>query len=291
MARLQPFKPTLKLPDPLRGDEESMSVADASAGSPSGRVSRLARPAEIRPEGLSCIVGVRLDVRVLQIATVGENPDAVFVGIRTFPTSKLILLHTPEFTSATRDVARRTAGIKLPTELRPIGPEVLMDCLRIVTRIAAAERGVFDEIVVNTGGGPRMMTCSLLAAAFVNGIRAIDVQGDRPITLPVLKFSYTELVTEAKLRILRALERLGGETGSLEELGKGSGLEKSLLSYHIRGGRDTRGLESLGLVEVDRGLQGRLAVRLTPSGRTMLLAQPMPDGTGGDAERPPADGP
>ena len=119
-----------------------------------------------------------------------------------------------------------------------------------------------------------MMTCSLLAAAFVNGIRAIDVKENHPITLPVRKFSYTELVTEAKLRIIRTLERLGGQADSLEELAKTAGLEKSLLSYHIRWGRDTRGLESLGLVEVDRRLQGRLAIRLTASGSMMLLAQP-----------------
>ena len=236
-------------------------------------------------EGVSCLTGIPFDVRVLQIATVGENPDAVFVGIRTFPTSKLILLHTPEFAASAREIYRRTTGIKLPTELRAIGPEMLMDCLQIVSRIAAEERGHFDEIVVNTGAGPRMMTCSLLAAAFVNGIRAIDVKEDQPITLPVLKFSYTELVTEAKLRILRTLERLGGGAGSLEELVQRSGLEKSLLSYHIRGGRDSRGLESLGLVEVDRGLQGRLAIRLTASGRTMLLAQPPSSDTTGASAR------
>ena len=234
------------------------------------------------------MVGLPFEVRVLQIATVGENPDAVFVGIRTFPTTKLILLHTPEFATAAREVARRTAGIKLPTELRAIGPEMLMDCLRIVSRIATDERGLFDEIIVNTGAGPRMMTCSLLAAAFVNGIRAIDVREDQPITLPVLKFSYTELVTETKLRLLRTLARLGGDVGSLDELAKSAGLEKALVSYHIRGGRDSRGLESLGLVDVDRGVQGRLAIRLTPSGRTMLMAQPpldtAPDAPGPNSE-------
>lgn len=241
---------------------------------------------EFAAEGLSCVIGVPLTVRVLQISTVGENPDAVFVGIRTFPTTKLILLHTTEFAAAARDVARRTAGIKLPTELRQMGPQMLMDCLRVVSTIATEERGHYDEIVVNTGAGPRMMTCSLLAAAFVNGLRAIDVVGDQPIALPVLKFSYTELITEAKLRILRNLASLGGEAKSLEELGKASGLEKSLLSYHIRGGRESRGLESLGLVEVGRGLQGRLAIRISPSGRTMLMAQPEPAETPTPEDRP-----
>lgn len=219
--------------------------------------------------------GLPFSVRVLQIATVGENPDAIFVGIRTFPASKLILLHTPEFTATAREVARKTTGIKLPTELRLIpADEPLLSCLETVSEINGESRSQYDEIIVNTGSGPRMMTCSLLAAAFVNGVRAIDVMGDRPITLPVLKFSYSELVTEAKLRILRALESTKGTAQSLEELTKSSGMEKSLLSHHIRGGRESRGLEALGLVEVDRGTQGRLTIRLTPSGRMMLMAQP-----------------
>ena len=213
-------------------------------------------------------------VRVLQIATVGEEPDAIFVGIRNFPASKLILLHTPEFTTTAREVARRAAGIKLPAELRLIGDQPLISCLEVVSEVVGQERRHYDEILINTGAGPRMMTCSLLAAAFVNGIRAIDVMDGQPVTLPVLKFSYTELVTEAKLRILRALEKLGGASGSLEELSQRSGVEKSLLSHHIRGGRDSRGLESLGLVEVDRGTQGRLTIRITPGGRMMLMAQP-----------------
>ncbi len=212
-------------------------------------------------------------MRVLQIASVGENPDAVFVGFRTFPVSKLVLLYTPEFEVAARDVARRCAGIKLPTDLIRIDKEPLVACLQMVSAIVKEERTRFDDVVVNTGAGPRMMTCSLLAAAFVNGLTSIDVMGDKPVPLPVLKFSYDEIVTEAKVRILRALEDAGGEVNSLGTLAERTGLDKSLLSYHIRGGQGSRGLESLGLIEVDRAVQGRLVLRVTPMGRILLLAR------------------
>ena len=218
---------------------------------------------------------------VLQIASVGENPDAVFVGFRTFPVSKLVLLYTPEFEAAAREVARRCAGIKLPTESRRIDHEPLMTSLHIVCEIVKEERNRFDDIVVNTGAGPRMMTCSLLAAAFVNGLTSIDVMGDRAVPLPVLKFSYDELVTEAKVGILKALSDGGGAVDSLETLAERTGLDKSLLSYHIRGGRGSRGLEGLGLLEVDRALQGRLVLRLTPMGRVLLLSR-------GEPATPPA---
>ena len=252
-------------------------VASMRAQSGSGPPARVADTeqelAERTGRGLSCVSGLPIRMRLLQIATVGENPDAVFVGIRTFPTAKLVLLHTAEFEASAREVARRSTGIKLPTELKLIGEPPLMSCLEIVSRIAHEEGSQYDDLLINTGAGPRMMTCSLLAAAFVNGIRAIDVMNDQPVPLPVLKFSYTELVTDAKFRLLRALERMGGTAGSLEELTEDSGLDKSLLSYHIRGGKESRGLEGLGLVEVERGVQGRLLIRITPSARMMLMGQ------------------
>jgi DNA-binding transcriptional ArsR family regulator len=217
---------------------------------------------------------------VLQIASVGENPEAVFVGFRTFPVSKVVLLYTPEFEASARDISHRCDGVHVPTELRRIENEPLMACLQHVSEIVRDERSKFDDIVINTGAGPRMMTCALLASAFVNGLTSIDVMGDRAVPLPVLKFSYDELVTDAKVAILRALLDGGGEVGSLEALAERSGLEKSLLSYHIRGGRGARGLEELGLVFVDRAVQGRLVLRLTPMGRVLLLSRgpPLPAG-------------
>lgn len=221
----------------------------------------------------ACVRGVPMEVRVLQVATVGENPDAVFVGIRSFPVTRLILLHTPEFANAAREVAHRAAGVKIQVSLHRIDGDPLLGCLRLVSEIVATERSNYDEIIVNTGGGPRMMTCSLLAAAFVNGVRAIDVMGDHPIALPVLKFSYTELVSDAKLDILRTLEKMGGEANSLEELVQATKMDKSLLSYHIRGGRGAKGLEELGLIEVLRGVQGRLGLRLTATGKLLLIGR------------------
>ncbi len=187
--------------------------------------------------------GVPVRMKVLQVATVGENPDAVFVGVRSFPITKLILLHTPEFASAAHEVARKAGLIRLDVSVHRIEGEPLLGCLRFVSELLQNERSRFDEIIVNTGSGPRMMTCALLAAAFVNGVRAIDVKGDMPVALPVLKFSYSELVSDAKVAILRALDRIGGTSMSLEELAHICAMDKTLLSYHIRGGRGSKGLE------------------------------------------------
>jgi DNA-binding MarR family transcriptional regulator len=74
------------------------------------------------------------------------------------------------------------------------------------------------------------------------------------------------------MRILRAIEATGGDVESLEKLSEISNFGKPLLSYHIRGSEDGDGLESLGLVEVERGKRGRLRVKLTPLGRTLLAS-------------------
>jgi DNA-binding MarR family transcriptional regulator len=85
-----------------------------------------------------------------------------------------------------------------------------------------------------------------------------------------MKYGYTQTVTEPKREILRAIERSGGDVESLEKLSAIANYGKPLLSYHIRGSRDSKGLEGLGLVEIERGKRGRLHVKLTPLGRTLL---------------------
>jgi DNA-binding transcriptional ArsR family regulator len=110
-----------------------------------------------------------------------------------------------------------------------------------------------------------------MSGAFVHGLKAIAITEGTPMQLPVLKFAYAEMISESKMNILRALARAGGEVDSLNDLSEMSGVEKSLLSYHIRGGRDAKGLEELSLVSIDRAKQGRLMVKLTEMGRLMLL--------------------
>lgn len=105
-----------------------------------------------------------------------------------------------------------------------------------------------------------------LSAAFVDGLKAIDMPGEDIVFLPVLQFSYEEALSEAKLDVLGSLDALGGEVTKLRALAKKAHIQDSLASYHIRGGRDGEGLAELGLVEVERGHRGTLTIRLTPMG-------------------------
>jgi len=128
----------------------------------------------------------------------------------------------------------------------------------------------FQDFLINVGPASKHLTCAGVTAAFIHGIRTFDVTGDRAEVLPVMKYGYTQSVTEPKLEILRAIERSGGDVESLEKLSEIVNYGKPLLSYHIRGSQESKGLESLGLVEIERGKRGRLRVRLTSLGRTLL---------------------
>jgi hypothetical protein len=61
-----------------------------------------------------------------------------------------------------------------------------------------------------------------------------------------------------------------GRLIALEELEQASGLGKPLLSYHVQGGKDSKGLANLGLVEVERGDRGKMIINLTTLGKLLV---------------------
>jgi DNA-binding transcriptional ArsR family regulator len=211
---------------------------------------------------------------VLMVATVGAELDPVLVGIRDYPVRKLILLHTKESRKNAEEISRRTKPLLIETELRLIdGGDMLMDTMRQVGEIQSIDGLGFKDMVINVSSGEKMQTCSALSAAFVHGVPAIGVGEAGPFLLPVLKFSYSELISEAKYRILETLDRMGGQAESLADLSKASGVEKSLLSYHLRTTREGKGLEEMGLVNIDRGNLGRLTISISEMGRLMLIGR------------------
>ena len=211
---------------------------------------------------------------VLMVATVGPEVEPVLIGVRDYPVRKLILLHTSQFKANAQDIAKRTTPLFIQTELRQLDDaDLLMDTLRQVGEIQNMEGLEFNDMVINVASGSKMQTCSALSAAFVHGVPAIGVMDSGTFLLPVLKFSYSELISDAKFRILETLDRQAGSSESLADLSKASGVEKSLLSYHLRTTREGKGLEEMGLVHIDRGSLGRLTINLTEMGRLMLIGR------------------
>ncbi len=215
-------------------------------------------------------------MKTLQIAVLGGSDDAVLVGLRNFPAHKLTLVSAPDYiTQANALSGKLTSTLKLLVDVVEVKDASIPTMLEAVGQIVRKESDNYEDFLINVGSAGKHLTCAGVTAAFVHGIKAFDVMGEQPVVLPVMKFSYTQAVTEPKMEILRAIEGSGGDVESLEKLSRVSNYGKPLLSYHIRGSEDGQGLEELGLVEVERGKRGRLRVKLTALGRTLLSTVPV----------------
>jgi DNA-binding transcriptional ArsR family regulator len=208
--------------------------------------------------------------RTLQIAILGDNENAVSIGLRNFPTHKLILITPNQTVEKANKLATKLHEIHSPTiEIVKTKDDTLPSILGTITQTIQQNAESFQEILINVGSANRNQVTAGIAAAYLSGVRTFDITGEDPVIVPVLKLSYREMVSGVKLEILRTLEKLG-QVNSLEELARATNYGKPLLSYHIRGTEQTRGLLSLGLVEVKHLKQGRLQVKLTPLARTLL---------------------
>lgn len=216
--------------------------------------------------------GVSLPGRVLQIATFADDPEALQVGIRNFPVHKLdVICYERDRARAESHAPSIRSVLGIPVSIHTVKEQDLLAVIETIGKILHAEQGNFDEVLLNVGGGDKHLTCSATSAAFVHGLKAFHVIGDTPLLLPIVKMSYTQLVSPPKMEILKAIQKASGKVESLEQLSQLSNYGKPLLSYHIQGAEDARGLAELGLVEVERGKRGRSVVRLTPVGRMLLL--------------------
>ncbi|MFQ5920868.1 MAG: hypothetical protein ACE5JV_02500, partial [Nitrososphaerales archaeon] len=142
--------------------------------------------------------------------------------------------------------------------------------LQRIAEVVGDESEHFDQILVNESGGDRTIGCGAICGAFVHGIKAFAIVHERPVLLPILKLSYSEVISDAKIGILKTIDKTGGSVESLEQLSELSHYGKPLLSYHIQGARDAKGLADLGLVEVERGERGKMIVKLTTLGKLLI---------------------
>lgn len=212
-------------------------------------------------------------MRTIQVATFGEEQDGIVAGIRNFPIHKLVLISYENSKSKAEEFGRRirsTLGIPV-SNVTVSERGVIREVLERVAEIVRNDMKEYEQILMNVSAGDKMIGCAALSAAFVHGIKAFGMdQEGCPMMLPVLKLSYSEIVSDAKLGILRSIDRAGGVVESLEKLSEISHYGKPLLSYHVQGARDSKGLADLGLVEITRMERGKMNVKLTTLGKLLI---------------------
>jgi hypothetical protein len=210
----------------------------------------------------------------VQIATVGEDGEGVLAGVRNAPANKLVLICYEH----DKEVAKRLARSLMETlkEDADVYENIRVehsyrDIMQVFSQIVEKNRDQYDDFVLNVSSGDKMICIAAAVTSFILGFKAFYCKGDECVMLPPIKLSYTELVSEVKLSILRALDSSGGEVDSLDELSKLTKYGKPLLSYHIHGSDDARGLIDLGLAEAVRHSRGKTKVRLTTLGKMLLV--------------------
>jgi hypothetical protein len=212
--------------------------------------------------------------RTVQIATVGDETGGVLAGVRNAPANKLVLIcYQHEREVAKRLATNITETLKTDVDIYDSirVEQSYKDIMQVFSQIIEKNRDQYDDFLLNVSSGDKMICIAAAVTSFILGFKAFFCKGDECVMLPPMKLSYTELVSEVKLSILKALDKAGGEVDSLDELSKLTNYGKPLLSYHIHGSEDARGLIDLGLADAIRHSRGKTKVRLTTLGKMLLV--------------------
>jgi hypothetical protein len=215
------------------------------------------------------------NMKTLQIATFGyDGQEGIALGIRSFSVHKLALICFSSDKNRAEDFARKIKSVLgIPTTITIVTKEnVIRDTMERVNEILSLHAKEFRQVLLNVSSGDKLIGCAALSAAFINGIQAFGMDDTHtiPLLMPVLKLSYSEIVSEAKIKILKSINDAGGVIQSLDHLEQISGYGKPLLSYHVQGGKDSKGLADLGLVEVEKGDRGKISASLTTLGKLLV---------------------
>jgi hypothetical protein len=214
-------------------------------------------------------------LKTIQISTFGtEGQEGIASGIRNFPVHKLALICYIEDKQKAEEFGRKMFSVLgIRTTVNIVAREnVIRDTMERVSEILFREARDYEQVLMNVSCGDKMIGCAALSAAFVNGIKTFGMdESGMPLLIPVLKLSYNEIISEAKLKILRTIDSQGGSVSSFEQLEQASGYGKPLLSYHVMGSKEARGLAELGLLEVEKGERGRMTVKLTTLGKLLVV--------------------
>src|SRR3989338_10264374 len=99
------------------------------------------------------------------IAPVGDSINALFMGLREFPTEKIYLLAPSEYQKQAQKTAKELERFGIPSKIIDIKGELWEDMFRKIGEIAKSEGA--HNIIINTSTGDRMSTCAATSAAFV----------------------------------------------------------------------------------------------------------------------------
>ncbi len=200
------------------------------------------------------------------IAPGGDNMPSLYVGVREFPTERVIIVTPEKYLDECETAKAELDKFKIPVKIVKIEGDPWEEIFRVIRELKEIETG--SELLINVATGDTVTRCAATSAAFVNGIKAFASNEEEVMMLPILKFSYYNVLTERKKEILKVIHQQDC-CSTLEELSKRTKMSLPLISYHINGNLKSEGLKDLGLVETTES-GGKVAVQLTTMGRLLI---------------------
>lgn len=221
--------------------------------------------------------------KIFQIATFGQfHADNILTGLKVYPSQKVALIcynhdntNAKSFLKSIRSTDKNMEVIVCQISRQNIIENVFEYFGRIVG--SGSEINEFQRILVNVSSGDKPLSYAVLSAAYIKGIETFMINSNFSNSLAIIptpKSYYDKVMTKTNLRILNSIASAGGVVYGLDQLQQISGLRKPLLSYHINGRDNTKGLVDLGLVWVEnkRYENGTIAiVRLTAVGKLFVV--------------------
>lgn len=223
-----------------------------------------------------------MNTRIHQIATFGTlNADNILVGLRTYPAERLVLMcydydgnNAMHFLKAIKLVDEHIEVVTCKISRHNIIENVFGHVGKMLG--SHSERKRLERILINLSAGDKSLSFAVLSAAYIKGIETFVINPTYyagPTFIPIPKPYYDKIITKTNLRILNSISSAGGVVYGLDQLQRLSGLIKPLLSYHINGRENTKGLIDLGLIWVENKRHGNgtiAIVRLTATGKLFV---------------------
>jgi DNA-binding transcriptional ArsR family regulator len=192
--------------------------------------------------------------------------ECLFATLKEFPTEKMIMLSSADGMIRAEQYTADLKKLGIESTIVKVEGNNPWESYFKAT-VDVCEGLEPEKIVINISSSDRIAQCAITNAAHVNGLRAVAILNGKMMMLPILKISFSNILSEKKMKILEALD--GSCMNSLEDISKKTGMSLQLVSYHINGTPKSKGLRDLELVETNEE-KGKIKVCTSTMGRLMM---------------------
>jgi len=191
----------------------------------------------------------------LHIATLGKEIGHIMSSFKEFKIEKLLLITSKDFEDRAKEIQEKVGYFNIITDIVYIDPFHSTSYVEIITKIFEYVKNQDKEyeLFFNITGGTNLMSSAALTAAqFIGGSAYYVIKGkqrDEFITIPIIKISLKDSITEKQKKILDIVYREIKKNGKIKNLNKFSedyGLYKQKLRFYIQQ------FEKLNLIKIDK---------------------------------------